>query len=126
MVCTAALFSSYILIFLAFHTLLRMRRVTAKNECTISFELKSIELIYNFGKSCLFMIETLDKKLTGLLSYCREICASCGTLSLDSLVREDYPRMFLSTIKHVQNLEFRPPGIFFSLYETPNQTPPVV
>ena len=32
------------------------------------------------------MIETLDKKITGLLLYRSEIYASCGTLSLDSLV----------------------------------------
>ena len=37
------------------------KSVAARNECTISFILVSIEWIYNFVKSCLLMIETLGK-----------------------------------------------------------------
>ena len=62
------------------------KSVTARIDCTISIALKSIAWINNFVKSCFLMIETLDKILTGLLLCRREICASCGTLSLDSLV----------------------------------------
>ena len=37
------------------------KSMNAKNECTISFLLESIEWIFNYVKSCLLMIETLDK-----------------------------------------------------------------
>ena len=64
--------------------------VTARNEYTKLFVLKSIEWISNCVKSCLLMFETHDKKMIGLLLYISEICASCGTLSLDSLVCKSY------------------------------------
>ena len=40
------------------------KSVTARNECILSFELKSIEWIYSFVKSCLLMVLTLEKSLS--------------------------------------------------------------